>query len=49
MIKSQQIVNLDQTRFFEIGLQLKNIETQDNWSEVAASKEYQYVEVHGVK
>jgi hypothetical protein len=49
LAKPLQRVDLKETRFFDINMQLRNIETEDDWLGILSSKEYQYIEVSGSK
>jgi hypothetical protein len=42
-------VNLKETRFFDINIQMRLIETEDDWSGVSTSNEYDFIEVTGVQ
>ena len=49
MINTLQIINLEETRFFDVNLHIINIETDDDWLGVSTPKEYQIIDILGVK
>ena len=49
MIQALQMLNFYETRFFDVNLEIKNIETDDDWSGFSSKSNYQIVDVLGVK
>jgi hypothetical protein len=49
LVEPKLRISLEKIRFFDLNIQMRNIKTQDDWLEITPAKNYQYIEVSGVK